>query len=243
MLIALISQRTRRCLCRRRLCSNQAQPRCHRHHVRCRRAERSQRYCVSRCGLVEIYNLPSRISGSMAERLPILHLVGLPSTRLQGSHALLHHTLGNGSFDTFAAMSSHLVATVGILRQGSRWTEEVDRVMGVALTEVSSRSKANLSHANHSRSANPSTSGYPPISSTSKSPAKALKPLWQVPSPSPHSLANPSTALPALGSSPPSLLHLIQTTRKQPLHEPGPPTRHLRHYRAIQGGQEADCDY
>ncbi|KAJ9100375.1 hypothetical protein QFC20_005441 [Naganishia adeliensis] len=75
------------------------------------------------------------IAGSMAERLPILHLVGLPSTRLQGSHALLHHTLGNGSFGTFAAMSSHLVATVGILKQGSRWTEEVDRVMGVALTE------------------------------------------------------------------------------------------------------------
>ncbi|GHJ87044.1 hypothetical protein NliqN6_3446 [Naganishia liquefaciens] len=75
------------------------------------------------------------VAGSMAERLPILHLVGLPSTRLQGSHALLHHTLGNGSFDTFSAMSSHLVAAVGVLKQGSRWTEEVDRVMGVALTE------------------------------------------------------------------------------------------------------------
>ena len=80
---------------------------------------------------------PPPTSGSMAERLPILHLVGLPSTRLQGSHALLHHTLGNGSFDTFSAMSSHLVATVGILKQGTRWTDEVDRVMGVALTEVS----------------------------------------------------------------------------------------------------------
>lgn len=75
------------------------------------------------------------IAGSMAERLPILHLVGLPSTKLQSSHALLHHTLGNGSFDTFSAMSSHLVASVGVLKQGSRWTEEVDRVLGVALTE------------------------------------------------------------------------------------------------------------
>ncbi|KAJ9093779.1 hypothetical protein QFC19_008222 [Naganishia cerealis] len=75
------------------------------------------------------------VAGSMAERLPILHLVGLPSTKLQSSHALLHHTLGNGSFDTFSAMNSHLVATVGVLKQGSRWTEEVDRVLGVALTE------------------------------------------------------------------------------------------------------------
>lgn len=91
--------------------------------------------CLTRCSALRT----SHRSGSMAERLPILHLVGLPSTSLQNSHALLHHTLGNGSFDTFSAMSSHLVATVGILKKGSRWTEEVDRVMGVALTEVCPR--------------------------------------------------------------------------------------------------------
>jgi len=71
----------------------------------------------------------------MAERLPILHLVGTPSTGLQGRQALLHHTLGNGDFTAFADMSSHIVATLGLLKPGGRLTEEVDRVLGVALTE------------------------------------------------------------------------------------------------------------
>ncbi len=32
-------------------------------------------------------------------------------------------------------MSSHIVATSGLLKAGGRWTEEVDRVLGVALTQ------------------------------------------------------------------------------------------------------------
>ena len=34
------------------------------------------------------------IAGAMSERLPVLHLVGCPSTESQGK--LLHHTLGDG---------------------------------------------------------------------------------------------------------------------------------------------------
>lgn len=45
------------------------------------------------------------IAGCFAERLPVVHIVGTPSTSAQGDHALLHHTLGDGRFDAFEEMS------------------------------------------------------------------------------------------------------------------------------------------
>lgn len=35
-------------------------------------------------------------AGAFSERVPVLHIVGVPSTKLQKSGALLHHTLGDG---------------------------------------------------------------------------------------------------------------------------------------------------
>jgi len=96
----------------------------------------------------------------MSERVPILHLVvspvplrmatkreprltchsygsqGVPSTALQAKKAILHHTLGGaGNFNSFATMSSHISSAVGILKKEGNWTEEIDRVLTVALTE------------------------------------------------------------------------------------------------------------
>jgi len=48
------------------------------------------------------------IAGSFAERLPIVHIVGVPSTSAQGNHSLLHHTLGDGRFDAFEEMSKKI---------------------------------------------------------------------------------------------------------------------------------------
>lgn len=48
------------------------------------------------------------IAGCFAERLPVVHIVGTPSTSAQGDHALLHHTLGDGRFDAFEEMSKKI---------------------------------------------------------------------------------------------------------------------------------------
>lgn len=48
------------------------------------------------------------IAGSFAERLPVVHIVGVPSTSAQGKKALLHHTLGDGRFDAFEEMSKKI---------------------------------------------------------------------------------------------------------------------------------------
>lgn len=73
----------------------------------------------------------------MAERLPIVHIVGVPSTSLQSAHALLHHTLGNGKFTDFSAMSSHIGAATSVLDHdsNSNWTAELDRVLKIALVD------------------------------------------------------------------------------------------------------------
>src|ERR1700735_3763546 len=36
------------------------------------------------------------IAGAYAEHLPVFHLVGMPNLPAQATHALVHHTLGNG---------------------------------------------------------------------------------------------------------------------------------------------------
>ena len=45
------------------------------------------------------------IAGSYSEYVPVVHIVGTPSTVSQKDGMLLHHTLGNGNFEVFANMS------------------------------------------------------------------------------------------------------------------------------------------
>ncbi|EMR82182.1 hypothetical protein ACHAPC_008654 [Botrytis cinerea] len=48
------------------------------------------------------------IAGAYSERVPIVHIVGTPSTISQKDGMLLHHTLGNGNFNVFADMSKEI---------------------------------------------------------------------------------------------------------------------------------------
>lgn len=48
------------------------------------------------------------IAGAFAEHVPVVHIVGVPSTVAQQNRSLLHHTLGDGNFDTFQKMSQHI---------------------------------------------------------------------------------------------------------------------------------------
>lgn len=41
----------------------------------------------------------------------------MPSTKLQDNKALLHHTLGDGSFNAFSRMSAHVTAEELVLDQ------------------------------------------------------------------------------------------------------------------------------
>lgn len=55
------------------------------------------------------------IAGAYSEYVPIVHIVGYPSTASQKDGALLHHTLGNGDFRIFSQMSRQISVAVSHL--------------------------------------------------------------------------------------------------------------------------------
>jgi pyruvate decarboxylase len=65
----------------------------------------------------------------------VVHIVGVPSTKLQAHHALLHHTLGDGRFDAFTKIANCITATQALLTSPSQATSEIDRILRVALRE------------------------------------------------------------------------------------------------------------
>ncbi|GAA6040741.1 hypothetical protein JCM8097_003274 [Rhodosporidiobolus ruineniae] len=75
------------------------------------------------------------IAGAYAERVPIIHLVGAPSTKLQNGTLMLHHTLGNpgGAFDVFKNATSEMTCAQAYLSSAASAAEEIDRVLLAAL--------------------------------------------------------------------------------------------------------------
>ena len=55
------------------------------------------------------------LAGAYSEYVPVVHIVGTPSTISQKSGMLLHHTLGNGDFNVFANMSKEISCAIAKL--------------------------------------------------------------------------------------------------------------------------------
>ncbi|KAL8948949.1 MAG: hypothetical protein Q9222_004901 [Ikaeria aurantiellina] len=62
---------------------------------------------VTTFGVGEL-SLLNAIAGGYSEFVPIVHIVGTPSTLSQKDGMLLHHTLGNGNFEVFSEMSKNI---------------------------------------------------------------------------------------------------------------------------------------
>ncbi len=71
------------------------------------------------------------VAGAFAEYCPVVHIVGMPSLAQQEQKALLHHTLGEGDFEVFAKMFSHVTAAQTVVRSKERAAQEIDRVLTV----------------------------------------------------------------------------------------------------------------
>lgn len=74
------------------------------------------------------------IAGPYPELLPVIHIVGPPRTTSQNSGTLLHHTLGNGDFDSFRKMSITVTVASASL-SFSNAILEIDRVFQTAITK------------------------------------------------------------------------------------------------------------
>jgi indolepyruvate decarboxylase len=72
------------------------------------------------------------VGGSYAENLPIFHLVGMPASRTQAAHRIVHHTLGNGEFELFYKMAEPVVCARAIMTPENCATE-TERLIAAAL--------------------------------------------------------------------------------------------------------------
>ncbi len=69
------------------------------------------------------------IAGSFAEYLPVVNIVGAPSTQLQREHAIVHHTFGTGDFGVFINMFEHVSAAVVILNSPEKNAQFIDHAL------------------------------------------------------------------------------------------------------------------
>jgi len=66
------------------------------------------------------------IAGAYSEYVPIVHIVGQPTTRSQKDGMLLHHTLGNGDFDVFTKMNSAISCYTARLNDPHEAATQID---------------------------------------------------------------------------------------------------------------------
>lgn len=69
------------------------------------------------------------IAGAFSEHIPVLHIVGVPSTSQLKSKPLLHHTLGDGRFDAYTKAAEQVTASSAILKDSQNAAAEIDRVI------------------------------------------------------------------------------------------------------------------
>lgn len=69
------------------------------------------------------------IAGAYAEQVPLVHIVGCPSTTSEKNGLLLHHTLGNGDFNVFKNMSAHISCYVAKLNRPNEIAQEIDHAI------------------------------------------------------------------------------------------------------------------
>lgn len=69
------------------------------------------------------------IAGAFSEHIPVVHIVGCPSTLSQRDGMLLHHTLGNGDFNVFANMSAEISCDVAKLNNPSEIANQIDNAL------------------------------------------------------------------------------------------------------------------
>lgn len=72
------------------------------------------------------------VMGSKAHRLPIFHLVGMPSERIQGLGLVTHHNLGDTIYDRFWSISAAACCVSAVLTPGN-CVDELERVIREAL--------------------------------------------------------------------------------------------------------------
>ena len=76
------------------------------------------------------------IAGAFSEHVPVLHIVGVPSTAQQKSKPMLHHTLGDGRYDAYHIASKQFVKSDANVIEVSTAPAEIDRIITDCVVEA-----------------------------------------------------------------------------------------------------------
>jgi TPP-dependent 2-oxoacid decarboxylase len=74
------------------------------------------------------------ITGSFAEHVPVIHIVGSPATGMQAAQRIVHHSLGDGVFTHFLEMHAPITCARAALTPTNA-AAEIDRVLTTARDE------------------------------------------------------------------------------------------------------------
>ncbi|KAL3426208.1 thiamine pyrophosphate enzyme [Phlyctema vagabunda] len=75
------------------------------------------------------------LAGSYSEHVPVVHIVGTPSTLSQRNGQLLHHTLGNGNFNIFSDMSKEISCAMAKLKTAEEAATLIDHALRECLVQ------------------------------------------------------------------------------------------------------------
>ncbi|KAF4637256.1 hypothetical protein G7Y89_g830 [Cudoniella acicularis] len=69
------------------------------------------------------------IAGAYAENIPIIHIVGTPSTISKQEELLLHHSLGDGKFNVFSGMYKRISCAIGEIHDPYNAASVIDHTL------------------------------------------------------------------------------------------------------------------
>lgn len=69
------------------------------------------------------------LAGAYSEYVPVVHIVGQPTTAAQADSLLLHHTLGNCDFNAFVNMSAPISAEIARLNNPHEAAAQIDHAL------------------------------------------------------------------------------------------------------------------
>ncbi|TFK73562.1 pyruvate decarboxylase THI3 [Pluteus cervinus] len=76
------------------------------------------------------------VAGAFSEMVPVLHIVGAPSTGQQKAKAMLHHTLGDGRYLAYTRASEQFTVAQAALGNTDAAALEIDRVLLECITKA-----------------------------------------------------------------------------------------------------------
>ncbi|EJC98857.1 pyruvate decarboxylase [Fomitiporia mediterranea MF3/22] len=74
------------------------------------------------------------LAGAFSEHVPVLHIVGVPSTTQMKTKPMLHHTLGDGRFDAYEKAAQQFTIAQAHPLSKDTIAAEIDRVLSACVT-------------------------------------------------------------------------------------------------------------